>query len=267
MKIEGMDFTVGADPELFVKRGQEVLSAFGLVKGTKEEPFPVRNGAVQVDGMALEFNIKPASTEEEFQFFLSDVQDQLADMIGDYEFTDQVSNVFDGVYLKSQPTEAVVLGCSEDYNAYSLCPNPTPDFNGGLRTVGGHVHVGGINTDDPFTMDHFSTVARLAQIMDEELGVYSILWDKDDDRRSLYGKAGAFRPKTYGMEYRTLSNSWIFNPKLVSFIYKGVQRALVKMFNPNHVVNPDIPEIIDNSLRDHPFFENNKKADYIKGLV
>ncbi len=62
-----MEVLVGADPEVFVKdaSGQNV-SGHGMVPGTKKKPHPVRSGAGQVDGTALEFNIEPSKTEEEF---------------------------------------------------------------------------------------------------------------------------------------------------------------------------------------------------------
>ena len=69
------------------------------------------------------------------------------------------------------------------------------------------------------------------------IGIYAQMWDGDHKRRQMYGAAGAFRPKTYGMEYRTLSNKWIFNPKIVDFVYRGVERALKLCFNPHY--NPD----------------------------
>ena len=51
---------VGADPEIFLGDADGgLVSAYGLIKGDKEHPFPVTNGAVQVDGMAAEFNIDP----------------------------------------------------------------------------------------------------------------------------------------------------------------------------------------------------------------
>ena len=52
--------TVGADPELFVKKGRSFQSAYGMIPGTKQKPKKVIKGAVQVDGMALEFNIDRA---------------------------------------------------------------------------------------------------------------------------------------------------------------------------------------------------------------
>jgi len=58
-----MKILVGCDPELFVKKDGVLVSAHGLVQGSKEHPFRVSKGAVQVDGMALEFNIDPAEDE------------------------------------------------------------------------------------------------------------------------------------------------------------------------------------------------------------
>jgi hypothetical protein len=45
-------------------------------------------------------------------------------------------------------------------------------------------------------------------------------------RKKLYGKAGAFRPKSYGVEYRTLSNFWIFEEKYIDWVYSAVESSL-----------------------------------------
>jgi len=44
-------------------------------------------------------------------------------------------------------------------------------------------------------------------------------------RRELYGKAGAMRPKPYGWEYRVLSNYWMFEDKLVAWVYNQTALA------------------------------------------
>jgi len=80
-----MDMLFGADPELFVFQHGKVQSGYGLIEGDKENPFKVENGAVQVDGMALEFNIDPAMDEEGFVFNLESVMRQLQKMVPDYE--------------------------------------------------------------------------------------------------------------------------------------------------------------------------------------
>ena len=71
------EILIGCDPEVFVKKDGLFKSAHGLIKGDKKNPFKIRSGAVQVDGMALEFNIDPAHNEDEFVFLVNDVFDQM----------------------------------------------------------------------------------------------------------------------------------------------------------------------------------------------
>ena len=87
--------------------------------------------------------------------------------------------------------------------------NNPPSLDGtNLRSCGGHLHIG-------FDRAKNDMMARphLVRILDLVAGVPSIIIDKDKDRRKLYGKAGAHRPKMIeagdpydGVEYRTLSN-------------------------------------------------------------
>lgn len=267
MLVNGTKFTIGADPEIFVEDAGKIISAWGLIEGDKARPSPVQNGAVQVDGMALEFNIDPAEDSEGFISNLNSVKDQLAAMIGDKKFVRNVSTFFDKDYLSSLPDEALILGCDEDYNGYTLSANPSPNGSSNMRTVGGHVHVGGFIAADPFEEGHFKISARLARILDEQVGIYSLFWDEDDQRRGMYGKAGSFRPKEYGMEYRTLSNSWIFDNKLMKFVYDGVERALGLMFDPSYEPHPEVENIINSSDRKHMLFRNNPRYDEVMNLL
>lgn len=205
------DFTIGADPEFFVAKGGKPISAHGLIPGNKKVPHKVGDGAVQVDGMALEFNINPSYNEEEFIKNLDSVMATIMSMVPGYDFYSHPVADFGLEYIQAQPEEAKILGCEPDYNAYTMQANPTPDGEKPFRTASGHIHIGWTNGVDPFDADHFNACARLARTLDYTLGVPSLLWDKDDRRRELYGKAGAFRPKPYGMEYRTLSCAWL-NP-------------------------------------------------------
>jgi hypothetical protein len=81
--------------------------------------------------------------------------------------------------------------------------------------------------------------------------------DYDKQRRLLYGKAGAFRFKTYpngdfGAEYRTLSNFWIADLELVKFIYAQMDKAITfinehpNVLNINTQLGQDIINCIDN---------------------
>ncbi len=229
------NFKIGADPEFFVKRFGKLVSAHGLIPGNKDEPFPVPKGAVQVDGMALEFNINPAETYEQFEDHMSTVLDTIHGMIPGYEmFVEPVAD-FGSKYISEQPLEASQLGCNPDYNAYTKLPNPRPDADTPFRTASGHVHIGwtsGVNPDDP---NHFEACCALTKSLDIHLGIPSLVWDQDDRRRTLYGAAGAFRPKSYGMEYRVLSNKWINNPLLRKTVYNNTILAIKKTFTaPDH---------------------------------
>ena len=76
-----MELLLGADPEVFVRHNGVTVSGFNMIPGTKKKPHPVDFGAVQVDGMALEFNIEPAHDLGEFRFNIAQVLEALSRMI------------------------------------------------------------------------------------------------------------------------------------------------------------------------------------------
>lgn len=225
-----MKILVGADPEIFVKNRMtgSLVSAHGLNTGTKESPLAVPCGAVQVDGMALEYNIDPASTEAEFVEFNRRVLSSLTDSLpAALQLAYQVTTAhFGAEYIESMPDSVQELGCEPDFNAYTGEVNDKPDVNTPFRTAAGHVHIGftdGANAGDPAHMGMCNT---LVKELDVYLGLASVLLDPDTDRRNLYGAAGACRYKSYGVEYRTLSNFWVGDAKLTAWVYRQVQAAV-----------------------------------------
>ena len=87
--------------------------------------------------------------------------------------------------------------------------------------------------------------AAVAKELDKTLGVASLEWDTDQDRRSLYGKAGAFRPKPFGLEYRVLSNAWCRNDQRVGYVYELVRQALKNLMYNRAGLNDGVEEIIN----------------------
>lgn len=232
MKVGNLEILVGADPELFVSNDKEFISAHGMVKGTKENPFPVKNGAVQVDGMALEFNIDPANNKEEFVNNLGSVMRQLAAMVPDYKLNAVPVAHFSKAVMDAAPDDAKELGCDPDYNAWTDgAANPTPDASTDYRTGAGHIHIGWCDGIDINDAGHKQACILLAKQLDLYLGVPSLLFDKDTKRRSLYGKAGAFRVKPYGMEYRVLSNAWLKDERLMSWVYSNTIQSVRMLLN------------------------------------
>lgn len=230
MQIKTNTVLVGADPELFMRHPDtgEFVSAHDRIPGTKWEPFKVPFGAVQVDGTALEFNIDPAHTVDEFVHNIQAVRKTMTEMVPGYNVVAEPVARFEPNYFKFEvPSHAQELGCNPDFNGWTEDVNPRPDPQGEpLRTASGHLHIGWGEGFDVEDRDHFLLCCKVARQLDYYLGMYSLLWDKDSTRRSLYGKAGAFRPKPYGIEYRVLSNRWLDNEALMRWVYNTVQAAI-----------------------------------------
>lgn len=232
--INNVEFLLGCDPEVFVKNEKgEFVSAHGMIPGTKDEPLKVRNGMVQVDGMALEFGIDPAANKRDFVYRINDVLSQLREMLpqGHSLCISSIAK-FSPEVMAAQPEEALELGCDPDYNAYTLDKNPRPKLpDPNIRSAGGHVHIGwgvGLPTREP---KHIEACAALAAEMDYYMGAASLAWDKDALRRSIYGAAGAFRPKPYGMEYRSGSNQWLKSDELIGFVYDTTIQAITSLMD------------------------------------
>jgi hypothetical protein len=214
---------IGADPELFMKHPDtgDFVSAHDRIPGTKKEPHKVPFGAIQVDGTALEFNIDPANSADEFTRNILNVKETITNYVPGYNVVAEPVATFKPDYFDWDiPPIAKELGCDPDYNAYTLMVNPRPNpGNRPIRTGAGHIHIGWTENEDVFDDKHFAVAAKVARQMDYYLGIHSLLWDSDTTRRKLYGQAGAFRPKPYGVEYRTLSNRWLSDPHLIRWVY------------------------------------------------
>jgi hypothetical protein len=227
--MEGLTF--GADPELFVidPKG-EFVSAEGLIPGTKDQPYKVEYGAVQVDGVAAEFNIDPVTNFKDFKRNMLAVQKQLKAMLpSGYDLVCTPTAKFTPEAWAKVPEKSKVLGCSPDYNAWTKSVNPPPNGTEGVRHAGGHIHIGwtqGAETDDS---DYVRSCLDLVRQLDWYLGLWSVTQDSDSLRRQAYGKAGAMRFKPYGVEYRTLSNFWLKDEKSMLAAWNRLQRAINDM--------------------------------------
>jgi len=244
-----MQILIGCDPECFVKRNGQFVSAYGLIKGDKKNPFAVPYGAVQVDGMALEFNIDPAKNEDEFLFNVQEVFATLKQMVPEYQVVATPVADFDINYLMAQPVEALELGCDPDYNAWSTAANERPDGDRPMRTASGHVHIGWTQNADKDSPVHQGMGQAAVKQMDFFLGLPSLLYDNDTRRRSMYGKAGACRFKSYGVEYRTLSNAWLNSEKLIKWVFNNTKIGMERLMSGEMLYEKygDIQDIINSS--------------------
>jgi hypothetical protein len=240
-------FLIGADPETFVrnKKTKEIVSAHDLIPGTKLEPHKVELGAIQVDGVAAEFNIDPCPDAQTFSNHITHVMNQLQHFIGDkYELVTEPTVTFADNYFKSLPEYVRELGCNPDFNAWTGKINDRPDGDSTtMRTGAGHIHIGWCKNVDPGDKTHFEDCQIIARHLDYYLGLYSLQWDQDTNRRKLYGKAGSFRPKPYGVEYRPLSNVWLRTPELQRWVFSAAYNGIHQLINGNRRIEDDFGEI------------------------
>lgn len=223
-----MDIKIGFDPEVFlVDNNGKFISAVGLVGGSKTEPKDIGSGHyVQEDNVAVEFNTPPVNVfsqqpVEQIRRHFQYVFDWLVRNVcapNNLQLSKAASAIFDEDQLQTEA--AKTFGCDPDYNAYNGLENPKPKGPEGLRTCGGHIHIG--YASRPEEVD-FELNKLIIKYLDYKLGVASVLHDPDARRRELYGKAGAYRDKSYGVEYRTLSNYWIFTESGIRSVVEAVQ--------------------------------------------
>lgn len=235
-------FTFGCDPELFVINEEGVyVSAEGLIPGDKQNPYKVPGGAIQVDGMAAEFNIDPVTNYKDFSANINSVLRHLkAHLPKGYALMPIPSVEFSEKVWEETPDKAKELGCSPDFNAWTGSFNPPPKNveKPRLRCAGGHIHVGWTEDADITEKAHILNCIELVKQFDWYLGAWSLRQDADAQRRSLYGSAGACRFKPYGVEYRTLSNFWLTSSTKREAVWNRMQHAITDMrtrFMPEYV--------------------------------
>lgn len=191
-----------------------VVPICGILGGTKDQPKPILGDgyAVQEDGVAAEFNIPPCASVREF---VSAVNTALSHI----ECAILAPKGFGRSYVRSLELKKdwitkfpniQAVGCDPDYNAYEMDVNNLPqariaaqDKVGNTRGAGGHVHVG--------YPSGLCQPEIMAMLLDVVLGLPYAAKDKQGSRRKWWGHAGLYRPKPYGVEYRTLSNFWIWS--------------------------------------------------------
>jgi len=259
-----MPLTIGADPELFVAdSANNIVSGIGHVGGTKTEPKPVNCGAVQEDNVLAEFNIDPCSTAQQFCEKVTAVTDELNKILDSSGLHTVVmsSHEFDEAYLVEQGDKALEFGCDPDTNCWTREENNPPDPYTGLRTAGGHVHVG---YDNPNRDRSF----EIACILDYLLGASSVLLDSDHRRRGMYGQGGACRIKPYGVEYRVLSNFWLNSESLKKWIFDTT--CLVEHLKLDDVtcfMEPEeLLEVINTSDHDRAMVVVGQMLEHIEGF-
>ncbi len=253
-------FTIGTDTELFLQRKSDgkFISAIPYIKGSKHNPTILKSktGNIQHDNVSVEFatnpaTSKPTKTKKSFVDIIKTTLNDVVDYIPkDHDVAIIASTDFDKSELNDE--EAKLFGCEPDFDAWTVRMNEIPQAEKlTFRSCGGHIHVGYVkNSGNDFLLE-FKGKLDTIKMMDCFHGIVSVILDSSNSsarRKELYGKAGAHRPKDYGVEYRTLSNYWLKSPELVmlmesltkdvlTLIRKGKHTKILKMIGDEVVTS------------------------------
>lgn len=215
---------LATDSEIFLYDGTRIVSAIGKL-GTKT----IGEVSIEEDNILAEFQTEPTENRAVFIRRVNAGIQAIKDESG-MDVKIQASHTFTKEYLKGLPPKAYVFGCNIDMNAYTDKSNPKPNAYTNQRTSGGHLHI-----DVPGKrMSERRT--KLVKLLDLYLGVPSVLLDSDGaKRRRMYGKAGSYRDKSYGIEYRVLSNFWLRSDKLIGWVFDQTAIAVSDSRYTQHI--------------------------------
>lgn len=226
----GQKLLIGSDSEMFARRGSVITSVAGALGCTKQQKRELCQGArLQEDNVLAEFDIDPFDNREGFESTIANALSATNSILNSMglDIAEGVSShIFTPQELASFHERAMEFGCEPDYNGiYGTQNEFSPNVDPGLRSAGAHVHFG-------FTDDVEVSAEKqmfLTIMCDMYMGLTSVVLDSDTRRRELYGKAGSIRYKEYGMEYRTLSNFWLFEKANRELIFDQATKAYTRL--------------------------------------
>lgn len=214
-----MSFSFGSDPEFMIAKDGKYKSAIGIVHGDVENRINISGHQFYYDNILAECAIKPSNSKEQAVDNFRECLSLLVEMVQPFQVVVQAAQNYDQSELVHP--DAKKVNCDPEFCPYEMkmCNGPVDAImNGTLRTCGGHIHLGKPELNEG------SNGLLSMLLMDLFVGVPSLWMDNNDPstqiRREMYGAAGRYRVKDYGMEYRSLSNFWLKSPRLVSYMYQ-----------------------------------------------
>jgi len=245
---------IGSDMEVFVKdiHTEDITPIIGYLGGTKYDPKEIEPGFfVQEDNVAAEYNIPPCNNKEEFVNNLFKGLNIVEKLVAESDLTISYKETHEFKPYELTDPKALEIGCEPDYNAWTNKINKkVQGHETNIRTCGGHIHISFKEIDQLNTPKTEKFIINFCKALDLFLAVPLLAYESDSNRRQLYGKAGSYRNKVYGFEYRTLSNVFLKDRKLAEFVYDGIFNAY------NYCLTTTID---DERIRD--IIDNNKKIE------
>jgi hypothetical protein len=244
-------YKTGWDPEMFVEDEKgELIPAFSFLPN-KQTPIPTGYGGAYYDGFQAEFTTTPDNCHgygfDYLRGGLLTILRQAQKKFPKAHLSLKSVYRIPDKLLQESSEEQVALGCKPSLNAYGQeafrveASRSLP-----FRVSGGHIHFSFL----PVKPD---TILNRIKAMDLFLALPCVgIFDGVDDplRREFYGRAGEYRTPAYGLEYRTLSNAWLCDPKLGHGIMDVARKAcgvgkIPNLFKEVGVDEAQVQEIIN----------------------
>ena len=205
----------GADPEVFIVKNKKVVPSEKVVN-----PYSLD---VVKDGFQAELHPPPSGCRQLFSDNMNYCLGELRSILGrGMKVSSKVSvKVTKDVFDTASP-QTREFGCTPSHNPYEIT-----ELGDGQterqRSAGGHIHLG--------YEEKFPDInkVKLVKVLDIVCGNTAVLIDRDKGnavRRQMYGRAGEYREKKYGIEYRVPSNFWIRHYVLLGFILGQARQAV-----------------------------------------
>lgn len=282
-------FDLGSDPEFFYKKDGNIVGAETILPA---KGYGTRSGLVIIDGVQAELNPSSDNCRESHLFRVAELIEE-----AHRRRPDGVELCFDTtVDISKEEMEKLApmsqgFGCTPSQNIYGKIPMVKDPSTYYKRSAGGHIHLGlerhaemvadefGFHLPTGkkhFPKEDYPTIVRLLDIL---VGNTCVLLDRDEgnvERRKNYGRAGEYRTPAHGLEYRTLSNFWLYNYTMGHFVLgmcrfavtcylNGRADEIIKLVNEQDVVraiNENNFELaMDNFKKLYALFANEKNTD------
>ncbi len=229
----------GSDPELFMLKGRDVIVA---------NENPTQSHKVVPDGFQYELHSDENSCR---QLAAKEIGSslmkafELADVAGCKLDFSVGKKIGENVWKKTND-ETKRFGCNPTESIYEPKFKRPTGRKIRFRSSGGHIHIECELSE--------SGIKRAIKVADIICGSLFVLIDRDKEnvlRRKYYGRAGEYRLKPYGFEYRVLSNYWLRSYVLwslaaaqlrtaVAIVEEGIDDKLLKyvdMSDVKHSIN------------------------------
>lgn len=217
---------IGADPEFFLETGKGVIMPAWEFLGSKEKPnkitqynsgYPDQNA--YWDGFQAEFTVHANTcmgwASDSFQAGLKALLTAAKKKDKTARLSTKTLIEVPLETLMNTKREFVQLGCAPSFNVYGIKGDLDKDSAQiPFRSTGGHIHFG-------IGKQSETDLVNIVKALDAVLAVGCVSMFENFDhpiRRQFYGQVGEYRTPPHGLEYRPLSNAWLFHPAIANLV-------------------------------------------------